>query len=148
MGQNLAKRIGNCEGSPTQFIGSTPIASFVMSCVTETSVCSLSKCLNDHKTSLDTFYKLIKIAAHPLSIPLTYFYKQSLQSGIVPDILKVSQIAPVYKGGDATDPGNYRPIATLSPFSKMLEHLIYNQLYSFINKHQILYKYQFGFRKG
>ena len=54
----------------------------------------------------------------------------------------------VYKGGAATDPGNYRPIATLSPFSKVLERLVYNQLYSFIDKHQILYKYQFGFRKG
>ena len=54
----------------------------------------------------------------------------------------------MYKGGDATDPSNYRPIATLSPFSKVLERLVYNQLYSFIDKHQILYKYQFGFRKG
>ena len=39
-------------------------------------------------------------------------------------------------------------LATLSPFSKVLERLVYNQLYSFIDKHQILYKYQFGFRKG
>ena len=54
----------------------------------------------------------------------------------------------MYKGGDATDPNNYRPIATLSPFSKVLERQVYNQLYSFIAKHQILYKYQFGFRKG
>ena len=30
----------------------------------------------------------------------------------------------------------------------MLEHLVYNQLYLFIDKHEILYKYQFGFRKG
>ena len=30
----------------------------------------------------------------------------------------------------------------------MLERLVYNQLYSFIDKHQILYKYQFGFGKG
>ena len=67
---------------------------------------------------------------------------------IVPDILKVSQISPVYKGGDATDPSNYWPIATLSPFSKVLERLVYNQLYSFIDKHQLLYKYQFAFRKG
>ena len=83
-----------------------------------------------------------------MSIPLTYIYNQSIETGIVPDILKVSQISPVYKGGDATDPSNYRPIATLSPFSKVLERLVYNQLYSFIDKHQILYKYQFGFGKG
>ena len=83
-----------------------------------------------------------------MSIPLTYIYSQSIETGILPDILKVSQISPVYKGGDATAPCNYRPIATLSPFSKVLERLVYNQLYSFIDKHQILYKYQFGFRKG
>ena len=76
-------------------------------------------------------------------IPLTYIYNQSIETGIVPDILKVSQVSPVYKCGDATDPSNYRPIATLSPFSKVLERLVYNQLYSFIDKHQILYKYQF-----
>ena len=44
VGQNLAKRIEHCEGRPTQFIRSTPVASFVMSCVTETQVCSVSKC--------------------------------------------------------------------------------------------------------
>ena len=75
MGQNLAKRIEHCDGSPTQFIRSTPVASFVMSSVTETQVCSLFKCLNDHKSSLDIPDKLIEIAAQPcqpLSIPLTY----------------------------------------------------------------------------
>ena len=94
MGQNLAKRIEHCEGRPTQFIRSTPVANFVtcMSCVTETQVCSLSKCLNDLKSSLDIPDKLIKIAAQPLAIPLKYIYNQSIETGIVPDILKVSQI--------------------------------------------------------
>ena len=50
--------------------------------------------------------------------------------------------------GDVTDTGNYRPSATLSPFQKVLEHLSYDQLYAFLEKHNILYKHQFGFRKG
>ena len=50
VGQNLAKRIEHCEERPTPFIRSTPVASFVMSCVTETQVCSLIKCLNDQKS--------------------------------------------------------------------------------------------------
>ena len=62
-----------------------------MSCVTETQVCSLFKCLNDLKSSLDIPNKFIKTAAQPLSIPLTYIYNQSIETGIVPDILKVSQ---------------------------------------------------------
>ena len=60
----------------------------------------------------------------------------------------MSQVTPVYKNGDVTDSGNYRPISTLSPFSKVFERLIYNQLNSFLEKHDIMYKYQFGFRKG
>ena len=90
----------------------------------------------------------MKIAAQPLSIPLTYIYNHSIETGIVPDILKVSQICLVYKGGDATDSSNYRPIVTLSPLSKVLARLVYNQLYSFIDNTKILNKHQFGFRKG
>jgi len=44
---------------------STPTGSFVMSCVTETQGCSLYKCLDDHKASLDIPNKLIKGAAQP-----------------------------------------------------------------------------------
>lgn len=55
---------------------------------------------------------------------------------------------PKYKSGDVTDTGNYRPIATLSPFTNVLERLIYDQLYAFLEKYDVLYKYQFGFRKS
>ena len=49
-----------------------------------------------------------------------------------------------------SDAGNYRPISTLSlsPFSKVFERLVYDQLLAFIEKENILYQYQFGFRKG
>ena len=45
-------------------------------------------------------------------------------------------------------PGNYRPISLLSIINKLLEKLMYARLISFINKHKVLYKYQFGFRKN
>lgn len=59
--------------------------------------------------------KLIKIGAHQLSIPFTYIYNLSIETAIVLDVLKVSQVTPAYKSGDATDPNNYRPKPTLSP---------------------------------
>jgi hypothetical protein len=68
--------------------------------------------------------------------------------GVVPNILKVSRVTPVYKNGLTPDPTNYRPIALLSPFSKILEKIISDQLTSFIEKHEILFPYQFCFRKG
>ena len=127
MGQNLAKRIEHFEGRPTQFIRSTPVANFVMSCVTETPVCSLSKCLNDHKSSVNFPNKLIKIAAQPLSIPLKYIYNQSIETGIVSHILKVSQIPQCIRVVIL------QTLATLSPFSKVLKRVVYNQLYSLIS---------------
>ena len=125
------------------------VNSFVMENVTEAQVSNLFKNLDTNKSSIDIPNKLIKMAAeHYLSAPFTQIYNQSIETGIVPNILNVSQFTPVYKSGDATDPANYRPISALSSFSKVFEKLIYNQLYNFLEKCSILYKYQFGFRKG
>ena len=66
-------------------------------------------------------------------------YNESINTGIVPDILK---------GERATNPNNYRPISTLSPFAKVLEQLVYEQLELFLSKKKVIYEYQFGFRKG
>lgn len=38
-------------------------------------------------------------------------------------------------------------VSTLSKFTQVLERLVYEQLYAFLDKHSILYKYQFGFKK-
>lgn len=43
---------------------------------------------------------------------------------------------------------NYRPIATLSVVSQVFEKLIFKQLNSYIENKNILFQYQFGFRKG
>ena len=68
--------------------------------------------------------------------------------GLVRDVLKISKITPVDKGGNALDPSNYRPISTLSPFALIFEKLVCKQLLNYIEKHQILNEFQFGFRKN
>ncbi len=45
-------------------------------------------------------------------------------------------------------PGNYRLISLLNSFSKIIEKIVHQWLYSFLKFHGILYKYQFGFREG
>ncbi len=54
----------------------------------------------------------------------------------------------MYKKGDQLLVDNYRPISLISVFSKIFEKIIYARLINFLNKHHILYDYQFGFRKG
>ena len=79
--------------------------------------------------------------------PLTYITNLSLIQGIFPDELKKAKIIPLYKSNDPMLFNNYRPISLLPLFSKVLERIMYNRIIKFINKHKILYKYQFGFRK-
>ena len=61
--------------------------------------------------------------------------------------MKVAKVIPTYKGGNKTIINNYRPISNLPVFSKVLERLMCNRLAMFINIYNIVYNYQFGFRK-
>ena len=78
--------------------------------------------------------------------PLSHILNLSLASGIFPNELKIARVIPIYKSGDVGNFTNYRPVSVLPLFSKILERLMYTRLLSFINKHRILYKFQFGFR--
>src|SRR3984893_8683391 len=53
-----------------------------------------------------------------------------------------------FKCDDAMLTSNYRPISLISPFAKILERLMYTRVMSFVDRHNVLYDYQFGFRKG
>jgi len=101
--------------------------------------------INLNKSSIGIPKKWVKLASSHISECLTSIFNQSLQQGVVPDILKISKVTPIDKGGEITDPANYRPIST---FTQIFEKCIYNQLISYIEKHKIIFQIQFGFRKG
>ena len=64
------------------------------------------------------------------------------------DELKNARVIPIYKGGNNMMLNNYKPVSVLPLLSKIFERIMYNRLIELINKHAILYKYQFGFREG
>ena len=70
-----------------------------------------------------------------------------MYSGIFPDVLKIARVIPLYKAESRSDISNYRPISLLPVFSKIFEKLIHSRLISFLEKHEVLYHKQFGFRK-
>ena len=80
--------------------------------------------------------------------PLVHIINLSFLEGIVPFEVKKAKVLPLYKSGDPHEFSNYRPISILSIISKIFEKLIYSRLTKFLNKHDILYKYQFGFRES
>ena len=60
--------------------------------------------------------------------------------------MKYSEIKPLLKKGDNLNISNYRPISILTSFSKVLEKVVFTQLYEHCSKLNILVDEQFGFR--
>ena len=58
------------------------------------------------------------------------FFKTSLQQGTFPNKLKTAKITPLLTSGDAENVINYMSISVLPVFSKILERIMYNQIYT------------------
>ena len=54
-----------------------------------------------------------------------------LENCSFPDRLKLADITPIFKKGDATIPDDYRPISVLPVVSKLFERIMQNQMYNF-----------------
>ena len=76
------------------------------------------------------------------------FLNHFLQFGIFPNILKVGNISPIFKNGNAQLFDNYRPISVIPIFAKIFEKVIYLRLYNFLSSINAIYENQFGFRKN
>ena len=105
--------------------------------------------LDDSKAGGDDNMKpgLVKKTRDVLADKITHIINLSLKNGVVPDKLKLAKVIPIFKTNNRTDPSNYRPISLLSVINKLIEKLMFKQINKFIEKHNIMYDYQFGFRK-
>ena len=83
-----------------------------------------------------------------ISEPLCYILNLSITNGIFPQEIKSARVTPIYKWGDKNKLSNYRPISVLSTFSKILERIIYERTYIFLEKNNVISESQFGFRKN
>ena len=83
-----------------------------------------------------------------LATPVTQLCNLSISSGRFPDTCKIAKLKPLFKKGSKTDPRNYRPISLLALMSKELERIVHEQTIDFLDKHNILCKFQSGFGKN
>ena len=90
--------------------------------------------------------KLLKCVRDDIAPLLVHIVNLSLRTGIFPNVLKLAKITPIYKKGDSDVFNNYRPISVLPVLSKIFEKVVHKQLVNYLEKLDILYDYQFGFR--
>ena len=101
-----------------------------------------------NEATIDIRVSLLKYVKQQIVNGLVIIFNKSFEEGCFPELLKIAKVIPIYKSEDPTDPSNYRPISLLSVFDKLLERLMYNRLALFFQKHKVLYKYRFGFRRN
>ena len=90
--------------------------------------------------------RILRSAKHILSKHLAEIMNMSVTMGQYLKKLKHAKAIPVYKCDHETDPGNYRPISLLSNFSRIFEKVMFKLLKAFLDKHDVLFKAQYGFR--
>ena len=96
-------------------------------------------------TVIGKICKLVKLARHTISLPVSLIANSSFQNGIFPGKLKFAKVTPKHKGKSKLEFTNYRPISILPIFSKLLEKAMHSRMIKFLDEHKILFKHQFGF---
>ena len=88
----------------------------------------------------------VKTAAPVIAVPLHHIITLSTMQHRFPSMWKYAKVLPLHKKLDPMQKKNYRPVAILSPLSKVLEKSVYEQLYSYITKNKILHPNVHGYR--
>ncbi len=68
---------------------------------------------------------LVKEVKSSVAGPLTHIFSMSLESGVIPQDLKIAKVTPIFKADDPSSFTNYCPISILPCFSKILEKIVY-----------------------
>ena len=62
------------------------------------------------------------------------FINKMIIKDVFPGKLKLADASPIFKSGESTHKGNYRPISVLLALSKVFERIMIKQIQPFANK--------------
>ena len=106
--------------------------------------------LKDSKSTsideLDSF--CVKVSAEQICRPVHHIITLSLMQCKFPSSWKFSKLIPLHKKGSKLDMKNYRPVAILSPISKILEKVVFEQIYRYFKINKIFHPNLHGFREN
>lgn len=91
---------------------------------------------------------MLKLALPYITGPITSIINTAITTRTFPPAWKHALITPIFKGGDGTNPNNYRPTSVLPILSKILERHIQKMINIHLLKHNLLNDMQSGFRKN
>ena len=100
---------------------------------------AISKLKNSKSTGVDNIEtRIIKLVAEDILPALTHIINLSISKSEFPCMWKHAKVVPLLKKGDTLNPKNYRPVALLPIFSKVLERIVFDQMVKYLDQNQLL----------
>ena len=75
-------------------------------------------------------------------------FKQCIETGVFPSEWKKANIVPIHKKGDKQTLENYRPVSLLPICGKILEGLMFNEMFNFFIENKLISLNQSSFKPG
>ena len=92
--------------------------------------------------------RMLKICGPSIYKPLEMIFKQCIEAGFFPSEWKKVNIVPIHKKGDKQTLENYRPVSLLPICGKILERLMFNEMFNFFIENKLISSNQCGFKPG
>lgn len=150
VGPRLANEIPESGKNFQEFMSPPIDHNFIFQNITADIIYStLSKLKPKNSSSHDNISTKLLIQIMPCIIsPVVHLFNLSFKTGFIPKDYKSAKVIPIYKAGEKNRFDNYRPISILNAFSKLMEKIVACQMMKYLNKFNILYEHQYGFRSG
>ena len=91
---------------------------------------------------------MLKFGGDEVVVALQRLFSVMWRKCLIPADWKRALVVPIFKKGDPSDPGNYRPISLLCVAGKVLSRIMNDALYNKLEKEGLLPDEQGGFRTG
>ena len=151
IGQDLSKNHSSDYKEYSKYLGPRLNIDIELKPTSNIEIFDIIGTLKNKRSGIDEVHPiLLKRCRILISNRLKHIFNLSIEQKSYPDTLKIAKCIPLFKKSleeERLDPGNYRPISLLSSVNKIYEKILYKRLIRFIDQNDLLYKYQFGFRR-
>ena len=149
VGKKVAERIPESSNHFTDYLPPPIRNSFFLGPITRLDVIYYIFMLKKKKSQdiNEISTELLQYVACPIAAALSHIFTISAQTGIYPEIFKMSKIIPIFKSGDMKDMSCHRGVTITDNISKVFEKIVNDRLTNFLDQNNFFYSHQYGFLK-
>ena len=92
--------------------------------------------------------RVLKSISKAICVPVSIIFNTSISTRTLPEEWKVGKISAIFKKGNKSSPGNYRPVSLTAILCKVLESIVRDEIVVHFKSNNLFSSKQFGFLSG